>query len=564
MKKMKKFASILLALVMAMALTVPAFAAPGDSATQGTSATTKGTITIANAQDKVTYSVYQLFELESYNTTSKSYSYKILDNWREFADGVGQDYLSVDEQGYVTWNPEKDATKDSADAVAFAKLAREYIASKEISATVVLKAGESPFSPTINVPDVVVNQSESANNGEYVETISNLPLGYYLVDSSTGILCSLDTTDNQVTINEKNDKPSVDKQVQEDSLVNAPGSGWQAGNDAAIGQVVNYKTEITVKSGAQNYVLHDKMSDGLTYNDDVEVYKNEVNDENKLSEGADYVVSKPDGQTFAVDFTDDFEANLPNSGITKLIVTYSATLNNSAVVYPNHNSNKVILNYGDKTDTDWDNPDDETKTYTYEFDLIKTDNVTGARLAGAKFKLYDAKTGGNQIPLVKDEALSSDEEVVYRVVEKVDGLSENAYAEFEVPANGKVVIKGLDGIVVNDETSVGDTYWLEETVAPDGYNKLNERVEVKIICVINDKDGSISTPPALSNTTSTPPASEGGKITWAGCVNVENTTGAQMPETGGIGTTIFYTLGGLMVVAAGVLLVTKRRMQSKG
>ena len=142
---------------------------------------------------------------------------------------------------------------------------------------------------------------------------------------------------------------------------------------------------------------------------------------------------------------------------------------------------------------------------------------------GAEFKLYDAKTEGNEIALI-DEGNG-----VYRVATAAEKAAEG-FVSATIKA-GKVTIKGLDS----------GTYYLEETKAPAGYNVLAERVEVKI---------------DHANLTATVE----GDTYVSGGVQVINKTGAELPSTGGIGTTIFYVVGGLLVVAAGVLLVTRKRM----
>ena len=385
--------------------------------------------------------------------------------------------MKVDAQGYVTWDKK-------ADVAAFAKLAQEYAAKNSIG-----------------------NQGTKKANSTTVE-FTDLDLGYYLVDSTLGTICSLDTTNPSVTIKEKNAAPTVDKQVQE----NSDGT-WGDTNDANIGDTVNFKTTINVVDGQpKNYVLHDKMSNGLTFDaGSVEV---KIGDRT-LTPGSDYtlIANPKDGCTFEIEFKENVLK--PNDVV---IVTYSATLNEKAVIYPEPNTNETKLVYGEGSETTWD----ETKTFTYQFDLVKTktDNTV---LNGAEFKLYDAKTEGNEIALI-DEGNG-----VYRVATAAEKAAEG-FVSATIKA-GKVTIKGLDS----------GTYYLEETKAPAGYNVLAERVEVKI---------------DHANLTATVE----GDTYVSGGVQVINQTGAELPSTGGIGTTIFYVVGGLLVVAAGVLLVTRKRM----
>lgn len=465
MKRTKRIASVLLALVMALSLITTAFAA-GET----------GSITIDNAVVGQTYTIYQILDLESYNKDSGAYAYKATAAWRDFINGadVKSVYVNVDAQGYVTW------VKD-ADVAAFAKLAQEYAAKNSIG-----------------------NQGTEKANSTTVK-FTNLDLGYYLVDSTLGTICSLDTTNPSVTIKEKNAQPTVDKQVQENS-----NGQWGESNDANIGDTVNFKTVISAKKGAQGYVLHDKMSEGLTINQGtVSVVGVDANN-------YEVTYNCTDGCAFEIAFKQEYLDTITED--TSIVVTYSATLNEKAVIYPGPSTNETKLVYGEGSETTWD----KTETFTYQFDLVKT-KTDKTVLDGAEFKLYDAKTDGNEIALI-DESNG-----VYRVATAAEKAAEG-FVSATIKA-GKVTIKGLDS----------GTYYLEETKAPAGYNVLAERVEVKI---------------DHANLTATVE----GDTYVSGGVQVINQTGAELPSTGGIGTTIFYVVGGLLVVAAGVLLVTRKRM----
>lgn len=468
MKRTKRIASVLLALVMALSLITTAFAA-GEN----------GSITIDNAVVGKTYTIYRIFDLNSHNDDYTAINYKVSAKWAAFfQDGAkGLDYVTIDDQGYVTWKVGADKAAFAADAYAFAQAS--------------------------SIPND--GQNKAANSTVKFE---NLTLGYYLVQSDLGVLCSLDTTMPDVTIKEKNSQPTVDKQVQENS-----NGTWGDTNDANIGDTVNFKTTINVVDGQpKNYVLHDKMSDGLTFNaGSVEV---KIGDRT-LMPNSDYtlIANPTDGCTFEIEFKENVLK--PNDVV---IVTYSATLNDKAVIHPEPNTNKTKLVYGEGSETTWD----KTETFTYQFDLVKT-KTDKTVLDGAEFKLYDAKTGGNEIALI-DESNG-----VYRVATAAEKATEG-FVSATIKA-GKVTIKGLDS----------GTYYLEETKAPAGYNVLAERVEVKI---------------DHANLTATVE----GDTYVSGGVRVINQTGAELPSTGGIGTTIFYVVGGLLVVAAGVLLVTRKRM----
>lgn len=486
MKHIKKFVSLLLTLVMVLAMASTTFAAQ-----EGT--LTGGSITINDAVPGQTYKAYQILYLESYNATSGAYAYKANSAWKSFIESntVKGVYVNVDTQGYVTW-------VEGADVAEFAKLAQAEAAKKDADASA-------------TAPDA------SEGNAYSTVTFAGLNLGYYLVDTSLGTLCSLDTTNPSVVMEEKNEVPPIpDKQVKEDST-----SEWGESNTAQIGDTVEFRTTITAKKGAQNYVLHDQMSDGLTLDEQsIKVTVNGV----RLEKGTAYtVVTNPtDGCDFEIQFTQTYLDTITQDA--KIVVTYSAVLNDKAVIYPSGNLNKTKLDYGDNSSTEWD----ETKTYTFKFDIIKTDS-NGKVLNGAKFELYDAQTEGKKIALVKES------DGVYRVATATEKNAEG-FTPAVIEA-GKVTVKGLDA---------DTTYWLEETEAPAGYNKLSGRVKVEI---------------KNSNLTTTMTGD-----TWAdgnGGVQITNKTGAELPSTGGMGTTIFYIIGSVLVLAAVVLLIVRKRMSDR-
>ena len=166
-----------------------------------------------------------------------------------------------------------------------------------------------------------------------------------------------------------------------------------------------------------------------------------------------------------------------------------------------------------------------TETYTFMFDIIKTDSSLKV-LNGAKFELYDAAVNGNKIALVKES------EGVYRVATAAEKRADN-FTSAVIEA-GKVTVKGLDS----------GTYYLEEIEAPDGYNMLAGRVAVTI-----------------TNANLTTNMTGDVWVEGNGGVQITNNTGAELPSTGGIGTTIFYVVGGILVVGAAVVLTTRKRME---
>ena len=470
-KTFKKLFAALLAAALVLAMAVPAFAETNA---------TKGSIKIDHTVSGETYTIYRMFKLDSYNAESNTYSYTVESAWENFfKTGAGRNYITLDGQNHPTWTAADE--NDSTTVAAFAKAALDWAKVKGITGTAETATGNTV-------------------------TFSNLDLGYYLVDSSLGALCGLNTTNPDVTITEKNEKPTIEKEVKN-------GDAWGTTNDAKIGDTVEFKITIHVEAGAQKYKVTDTMEKGLSFNSG----SIKIDDAALDNNNATLTLKQKEGDpTFTLTFADSYVAGKVGETI---VVTYTATLNENAVVAGNKNS--ATLHYSNQHTVN-----KETTTYTHEFDLVKVDGTTNKLLDGAEFKLYTAKDGGEPIKFVAVEG-------GYRVAN-----GDETGAVDTIKVNGKVHISGLDKV----------NYWLDETHAPAGYNKLTERQEVKL------SEGS-------QNATL-----ETGAITWAegnGGVVVKNNAGTVLPSTGGMGTTLFYVIGGGLMVAAVVLLVTKKRMENK-
>lgn len=485
-KAMKKLMAALLAVAMVCAMAIPAFAASGSSPVD------KGSITINKAVAGEDYTIYKMFDLTSFDTDAGTYSYTVVSAWDAFfaAGATGHSYIEL-ENGHPTWVGVKDAETYEQ----FAKDALAYATQNSITAT-----------KTATATDTTVK-------------FDGLDLGYYLVDTSLGVLCGLDTTKPNATINEKNNVPTIDKEVK-----NSEGN-WVDENTAKIGDTVNYKVTITVQTANNRYVLHDTMSEGLTFNKDS--VKVTVGTEEVAAANYEVVTTGIGKETFNVNFKDEYIATLPAG--TDIVVTYDAVVNEKAKIDSDENENEAHLVYGNKHETE----KHKTKTYLYEFDLIKFSGSTKKLLGGAQFKLYDAKTDGKEIPLVKNE------DGTYRVAT----ANETPVDHIETVAGKTVKISGLDKKV----------YYLDEIVPPAGYNGLTERVTVDL------RTGSKKVTTGYLND-GTYDESLASSI---GGVPVENNAGTTLPGTGGIGTTIFYVVGGGLMVAAAILLITKKRMENR-
>lgn len=495
MKRMKKIAGIVLSIMMILGMSSMAAA---DTGTAGTADT--GKITIKNTENGQTYKLYRIFKLESFS--GDNYAYTVEADWEAFVNQVGVKdvYLTLD-SGYVSWKTEKNT---AADAAEFAKLAKKY-------------------ATTNNLIAIDTKQSEGTDI-----TFDSLPLGYYLVDSSKGTLCALDTVDQDLEIQEKNGTPTVEKKVQEDSKV---GTDQEYGdsNTADIGQEVKFRTTIIVQNGDKNYVLHDKMSEGLTFKaiDSVKLVNSagaqDVGPENYTMSSDPKSEGATCGCTFHIKFTSDFCDKLQEG--QKIEVSYSATLNEKAVIGADGNSNETWLEYGDNHRT----TSDETVTRTYKIPVFKYEKTNSGEtgLLGAKFVLSKDSEGNVPIELVKISTDGSATDL-YRIANKNET---GKMTEITTPVSGKFEIQGLDA----------DIYYLKETKAPDGYNKL-----AKVVKVVIDEDGTIKM---------------GEPSETVELVKIENKTGFRLPSTGDIGTKIFYLLGGVLVLGSGIVLITKRRMK---
>ena len=430
-----------------------------------------GSITINKAVVGETYSIYRILDLETYDKDAKHYIYRANANFEEFITRAeGKNYLVAQNSNgtgatYYVW-------KTGADVVEFSKAALAWAKSNNVTPVDSKKA----TSTTVK--------------------FDNLPLGYYLVDTTTGSLLNLTTTNPDAVINEKNTvEPKVDKNVKEDST-----AAYGKTNDATIGDTIDFKATITTGAGYTKYVLRDTMSAGLTFNaNSVKVKAGDT-----TVDASNYTVTpNKDGYTFVVEFKDSYIVTLPKN--TKIEVYYTATLNENAVVEGNGNPNELDLAYGENNKTD----KVKTTTYTYKFNIIKKDGETKTKLEGATFKLFDKNNNIIYVELIENN--------VYRVTTEENDVLINA---------GEATIEGLDA----------DTYYLEEVTAPTGYNKLTSKVEVII-----SKVGSNNT---FSRFTA----------------EVLNYTGSKLPETGGMGTTLFLTFGSILVIGFGLLLVTKLRV----
>lgn len=505
---MKKLFAVLLALTLVLSMGTIAFAADDTTPT--------GTITIDNALAGAKYNIYKILDFVPVKGSATQGRYTVVAEWEDFLAGAGAAYLKTnDVTGTIEWNGEETDERKAE----LAKAAVAYAKEKGIGATATKTA---------------------AKDGDV--TFTDVPLGYYAIDTSLGTICALTNVDNTFNAHEKNEKPDIDKFVQEDSEVIAGNEiddileGWGKVNDADIDQVVNYKSTITVGVGATNYVMHDTMEKGLTFNNDVVVRYVTIAEDGTETLGdtianTNYTVVTEglnDGCTFEVRFNNDFIAGLAKG--TTFTVYYSATLNENAKIVVDGNDNTVYLSYGE--DNTWTTNEHKTTTYTWKMDVEKftKDGENKVYLPNAVFMLL--REEGKKETAIKFTEVAGAAVPTY----KVD--AEGTITEIVTKDGGKFEIVGLDA----------DTYYLHEEAAPAGYNKLANDVEIVIDSTYDEK-----------NLTATATVSG---VNAEGFIEVENKTGSLLPETGGIGTTIFYIVGITLMLGAAIVLISKKRMAS--
>lgn len=484
-KTFKKLMAALLAVALLCAMAVPAFAA--DEATTET-----GTVTVQNVVSGKTYKIYRILDIDTHDSTYNSVVYKVNNNWKDFI----KDFIESTGNTYFT-------RIDSTTGVVVVK---EGLTSENI-ATLAAAAKTWLASHTI-----AADGEQTAGASDTSIQFTDKELGYYLLSSSNwgtanaDAIFSLSSSNPNVTVKEKNGKPTIDKKIIEN---NNPVDS----NTAGIGDYVQFKLTVNVIDGKPtNYVIHDKMSAGLTF-----VNTNEhpvgvtVGSRTLGTTEYSFNDSITDDCTFELKINDNILH--PNDVVT---VTYWGQINSSAAINTGSNTNDARLTYGTSGKSSWE----QTTTKVFGFKVFKHAGTDKENLLpGAEFRLY--KTVGEETYYAKFDA---------------NGLL-TGWAT-EATASGVTMTSNNTGALVLNGLDAG-TYYLEETKAPDGYNKLITPVTVTI-----SKEGVVS------------PAENG-------IVYVSNNAGTTLPSTGGMGTTLFYVIGGGLMVAAVVLLVTKKRMENK-
>lgn len=502
MKYMKKLMTLLAVLTLALAMAVPAFAE-----------TTTPTYTITINNGTGTYAAYQIFKGDLYNNTLSNIE------WGDNVTTAGQEALG---------NAAEKATAiiGETEAKAFASEVAKYLT-------------DPPA-------------------GKGTDSITGLAAGYYLIKNATVGEGEVFTdyilqVVKDVEVNPKSGKPTLDKQIKHND-----NSEWGVVGDNQIGDTVEFRTITTVPivSGytKYTYVIHDEMSAGLTSNvrsnDDVTI---KVNDETVLDKNYYTVTVDPENAnkfTVTVDVLKAIEDGKMAEGNT-LYTYYTGILNENAAVYVvGKQDNKAYLEYSNNPhDNTTKNVTPEKVVYdwTFKMEVNKIDGESNTPLSDAKFVL--SKKGNCSLGTIGDDGTPSITTDLIDLIENNDGSYTVAPAGYTGPVvkvmtAGKITIKGLD-----DATE----YYLYETKAPAGYNRLTDAVRFEITATYSDAGDNCTSVTATVN----------NDVQSSVSVNVRNNKGSTLPSTGGIGTTLFYVIGGVLMAVAAVLLVTKKRMNNK-
>lgn len=510
MKRIKKLAAAMLTAIMMMTMTVTAFAAGNCTLTVNVKS---GEGVPTQTLKDQTINLYKLFDVTtSTSGETTNYAYTVNDTYKDtLAEALGIANTSTNDQFVKAVSGLKTETKDEVQ-----KFANDFTAEalkKSLTAT--------------------TNSGKLGNVNSYEFT--GLDAGYYLVYVTGGkeIQSSLVTVDKDAnTVNLKTEAPSITKTADNDTV--------------SIGQVVKYTVtgSIPDTTGYSEYVykIHDELSTGLDF----------VNDENgtALEAGATTVnvkvaftdagvtavgtapttatLDKGNNRKMSLDLSTWVRDNQANKG-KKFTVTYYAKVNKGAVVTE---KNKAQLEYGNKPGERTTTTPSEAKTPTYPLDILKKKSGTDEKLAGAKFSLYktkdDADKGQNAITVSGNKG--------NYVVDSTSSVT-----EFE--SVNDIAGKGYN-LRVNGLAE--GTYYLVETKAPDGFNKLTAPVVIKIT---KSSDADVN-----NWTISKDNANEEDKI-----IDIENSTGSLLPSTGGAGVIVFAGVAILLVFGVAVSFIRDKR-----
>ena len=524
MKRMKKIMAVLLAAIMTMAMAVTAFA---DNVATTTTGTNKLTVNVKTGDGvptqtlkDQTINLYKLFDVtESKSGETTNYAYTVNDTYKSTLASV----LNIVE-----------TSKDEEFAAAVTKLGSD-------NATAVQKFANDFTAEALTKKLSATATSNKIEESKTAYTFSNLAAGYYLVYVTGGkeIQSSLVTVDATNSVNLKTEAPSIEKKADKETV--------------SIGQVVKYTVTGSIPDTTgydqYQYIIHDELSKGLDFvknaDGDALDKATEANVTIAFTESGitparttptSATLSGEGNRTMALDLSAWVKANQTNKGKV-FTVTYYAKVNANAVVTE---KNSAQLEYGNKPDETTTTTPSEAKTPTYPLNILKKKKGSEDKLAGAKFKLYSSEADANANDAAKAIKVSP---VVAGVAGNYVVDPESSTTEFESVAS--IDEKGYN-LHVNG-LAAGD-YWLVETEAPAGYNKLTAPIKVTIEKSTDAVDANQWT---LKD-------ADGKKID-SKIVTIENSTGSLLPSTGGMGTIIFAVIAAILVLGVAVSFIRDKR-----
>lgn len=536
MRKAHKLLAAALSLTMACALAVPAYAV--DINIQESSA-------ISTYAAERSYNGYKLLNLTASSNEDETvnYAYTVNEKYRSVLQN--QVFTAADDSFWTSNGGSKPAAATNVtDAQILAYLG-----------TLTSDSGENPGTLRGFADDLykaITTGSIAADETSHNATFDDVDQGYWLIADVTNLegtgeansLVIVDTKgEDSITVTPKTDVPEVEKKVKEENDSTGTVTGWQDGADYDIGDNVPFQLTGTMPSNIANYetyeyIFHDDLSTGLSLNVDSIVVK--IGDE-ILTKDEDYTVNtSPSDAASGCDFEIVFTDILSVDGVTitkdsKVVVEYTAELTQDAVIGNNGNPNEVYLEFSNNPydEGTGQTPEDKVTVFTFKLDVDKVDKDQQP-LKGAGFTLYK---------------YDADQKTYVAVGSEVKGEQMTNF-----------VWSGLDS----------GKYKLVETTIPAGYNKADD-IEFTIEATYTT-DGADQTLTGLvvKNADGTETISGDGEgftftttvATGTVATDVVNTTGIELPSTGGVGTTLFYVVGGILVVGAGVLLITKKRMNT--
>ena len=566
MKAMKKFAAMMLSVIMVLALSVPAFAAEHDTVTI-TINDPMGVMPMADEPLTRSYDAYKLLNLTTSQSGDKvNYAYTLND---KYADILKELVFAEN------WEESLGDKPDSKD-----KVTQEQVIAYLGTLTSDIKDDDGAITQIGSIHDFMVkvykkikaanpaiSADATSSNGQFTD----MAQGYWMIVDTTKIegndtnsLIIVDTKgQDEITVTPKTSVPTVDKEVQENST-----KDWGDSADYNIGDNVPFKLTGTVSEYYDYYetykfVFHDTLSNGLTLAEGFGVENVTVKvDGVEIESGFTVVTSGlDDGCSFHVVF-DDLKDITSVKADSKITVEYTATLTSGAVIGNDGNLNSVHLEYSNNPNDEQGGetgktPDETVVVFTYELDVDKVDGSSenegtySKHLEGAWFVLYRTDAEGEK----EYAAINENGKLTGWTSEMPTHQNGDSTANGNLKSgeDGKFEIIGLDAGI----------YYLQETVAPAGYNLLTKPLKLTITATVSDEATSAEGTKQLTElevTVDDGEAQEGNVTTGTVSIIVENNSGTELPSTGGMGTTIFYVVGGILVAGAAILLVTKKRM----